>query len=271
MNPMLWRNVGDEFGAAVAVGNFHNLDSTETSETDQARLPEVAVGMPGGRGGEGRVVVFLTGDHGIRDDATLDEVTEFPGPSGAAGYGAAMAAGFAQATFWEDLAVGAPDHLVGAAFDGTVSLTKAMATSTCTEVDNVWELADADGTMVPVQMVNDTRHNLLKLTFQEDFMVRALEAAGTSSERECERPDSSTGAMVVAEFSIPKNTVLTLPGQWPCGGVGSGHTWKDVDLGPMLTGVFSAPAGTYLGDVVLDWRVSPIGGTMTNPTAVVCE
>lgn len=253
---MCWANsfnppAPDEFlGQSVAIGNFQNTDSLDRSETDEALFPEIAVGRPGVNGGEGEVVVFLTNNAGFRWDDPLLPIIEYPGVSAGAGFGTAIRAGHVQETFWEDLVVGAPDHIIGAGQDGTASLTKAVTTSACSDIDNFWESTDVDGDLVTMKLFRNAGTATTDLVWEEDFDFAAIEDFGTSSERVCDRTLSDS-SVVPARFEIPAGSKLSLPGAWPCGG--GTKTWTGVDLQAFIVAVFGVDpgAGMALGDVTL--------------------
>src|SRR5262249_32606078 len=71
---------GDEFGAALAVGDF-----------DDDGFDDIAVGAPGENDGEGRVYVYRGSLSGLKPTQTLSAVG---GPSAGDHFGSALAAGF---------------------------------------------------------------------------------------------------------------------------------------------------------------------------------
>lgn len=293
---------GDRLGESVAVGNFHNLDGSDRSETDEALLPEVAAGRPGTNGGSGTTVVFLTDSSGFREDDPLPEVIEYPAPSVDAAYGSALAGGYIQETFWEDLLVGAPARLVGTTQDGSASLTRAMPTSSCDEVDKFWQLEDVDGDLVTIKVSRNEVTGKMSVVWEDDFDFAAVDDFGLSTERECDR--TFDGDTFPARFEIPAGSLLELDGLWGCGGVGDTQTWTDADLNSFVESVFGVdPLGFAIGDVTLelvsstrlDLSISvdptmvdiamalngvddavecepvPLGGQLINPVAVTCE
>lgn len=122
----------EEWGAAIAVGNFGAADGSGGVYTDAAYLRDVAVGAPGGGFGRGYVEVYLSQVSGFDVDEFL---TAFDDPTGSVGdeYGRTLATGYVGQTTWGDLLVGAPGG-------DEAHLTRAVDSGTrgCPELDGWW-------------------------------------------------------------------------------------------------------------------------------------
>jgi hypothetical protein len=127
--------VGDEFGAALAVGNFNN-----------DAFDDLAVGVPGesvnGQGGAGEVFVFFGSASGLRTDNEQVWSQDSSGISGASlagdSFGAALAVADFDADTYDDLVIGVPGKSASANEAGLVMLLPGSAGGP-TSVEDVWE------------------------------------------------------------------------------------------------------------------------------------
>lgn len=222
----------EHLGWSVAIGNFHNADNLGGTKSDEAHLPELAVGRPGASSGRGAVDVFLTDDGGFDKDTTWTSVYQWGGSVKKARFGESMAAGYVQETRWQDLAIGSPDHVSSLKANGASSLTLAVDTASCLDINGTWEAVDRDGDLIKFKVWwEDGSPSSTHVKLLGGYSMGMYEDYGTSSERLCEWEDED-GNMVPAKFKLLKNTDLRLSGGWPCGA--TSKTWNNVDATPFL-------------------------------------
>ena len=256
----------EHLGWSVAVGNFHNADGYGNEDTVEARLHELAVGRPGYNGDRGAVNIFATNESGTNFASFWAKIEEYTGPLAGARFGESMASGYVQQTHWEDLVIGAPyaDH-TSTGLDGSASLTKAVETSSCPDINGYWTLTGLDeedpSNMVTVQVKtwreeppSDETH----LTFLTEYTFGLfIDYVDASDQGElCTDEDGD------ALYTLPINTELVFAGAWPCvssptAGTPYSHTWSNADLTPMFQALDSAiieahadVTGTVVFDVV---------------------
>ncbi len=237
---------GEHMGWSVAIGNYHAADGHGVEGTPEALLPELAVSRPGYDGDRGAVEVFSTDEDGVNTGSFWNKIQEYNGPLAGARFGESMAGGYVQETHWEDLVIGAPyaDH-VGAGFDGTASLTKAVETSSCQDVNGYWTLTDVDGGD-PVSIKTwreETPTAETHLVFLTEFTFALHSGDPPDDDNLCYEDASDDPEEAI--YILPPGTELVFPAAWPCVspitvGTPYSHTWTNADLTEMFQAINSA-------------------------------
>ena len=248
----------EQFGRALAVGNYVNADGNGVSDNAEATLSEVAISRPGWSAATGEVAVFLTGSAGLDLTSLGAVIQQYPGTVSGARFGDSVNDGFVQESGWEDLMVGSPYDTTGANFDGGATLTQAIDTSSCTEIHGTWQADDVNSVARDIKIWTDPDAHT-HLTFLDDFAVELHDSGGTGSL--CEVTWDSESSDVT--FDLVAGTDLDLGNPWSCGS-GNTQTWVDVDGTVFLTAVLEsmgvelppelvALAGDQLMDVTIEY------------------
>lgn len=124
----------EEYGAAIAFGDFGAVDDDGSIYSDAAHLRDIAIGAPGGGFGRGYVEVYVAQEDGF-DISEFLTVLDDPGGSAGHDYGRTIVSGYVGETTWADVLVGAPGN-------DKAHLTRAIDTGTggCPDLDGGWML-----------------------------------------------------------------------------------------------------------------------------------
>jgi hypothetical protein len=222
----------EHLGWSLAIGNFHNSDNLGGTKSDEAHLPELAIGRPGANSGRGAVDVFLTDDAGFDQHSTWTSIYQWGGSVKNARFGESIAGGYVQETRWQDIAIGSPDQMSSLRSNGAVTLSQAVDTTACLDINGTWEAVDRDGDLVKFRVWSqDFSPPSTHIKLLGAYSMALYEGYGTGSQRTCKWEDNA-GDIVPAEFNLLKDTDLRLPGSWPCGA--SSKTWHNVDATMLL-------------------------------------
>ncbi len=224
------RNItNEEFGAAVAVTDLLATDSLNQYRTDQAKIEEIVVGVPGYDGDRGEVLAFLPSDHGPRWLDLAAQVREYPGSVAGARFGAAVDGGYVQERRWGDVLVGAPDDASKGTADGAVSLTLATTVATCTDIEGVWETTDSRGNARSVSIT--VGNGKTRIIMVDTYIGVMRDNYGASTGDVC-GSDTWDPNGLSGEFSLGAGFEIELPSEWVCGI--TPQSWSGIDAEPLL-------------------------------------
>jgi hypothetical protein len=212
-------HTNEHLGWTVSVGNFHNTDSLGGDDNDKALHPEVAVGRPGYLGERGAVEVFVTNTNGVDTDLIWAPIGEWNWPVVGARFGSALAQGYVAESHWEDLAAGAPGRSASGRTFGAASLTKAVDTAGCLDINGIWESKDFRGDLKQIKVWSETSATTgvssTHILFLQKYPMALVENPGASSERLCEL-EADDGGTEPARLVVKRNTEIVIPTGWNC-------------------------------------------------------
>jgi hypothetical protein len=209
----------ENLGWGVLVGNFHNADSLGGDESTEALHPEVAVSRPGFLNGQGAVDVFVTNASGVDRDLIWAPIEEWNWPLAGARFGSALAQGYVAESHWEDLAAGAPSRSASGRAFGAASLTKAVDTAGCLDINGIWEAKDFNGDPTRIKVWSETSSatgvSSTHILFLQKYPMALVENPGASSERICQLEEDGGGSQP-ARLVVKRNTEIVIPTGWNC-------------------------------------------------------